>query len=160
MAEGVQVRPNACSIGLRIDYCKSSVLFTGDASSEEEAALDTGGVVSLLQVAHHGSNTSTSEAFVAQAKPKYAVISSGKKDEGTNKGYCHPLKSTVDRLTNATGGAGSKVVEAFDALVTCNKSKPENWVNVPTSDNLWVTARDGNVMLTTTGDGTFTRVQP
>jgi hypothetical protein len=83
----------------------------------------------------------------------------GKKGEGTNKGYCHPLKSTVDRLTKATGGAGSKSAEVFDAAVKCKNSTDSNWVSTPTSDRMWVTARDGDVVLVTTGDGEFTRVK-
>ena len=51
--------PNECSIGLRVDYCASSVLFTGDVEHDEEALLDPHGTVTLLQVAHHGSETST-----------------------------------------------------------------------------------------------------
>jgi hypothetical protein len=31
------------------------------------------------------------------------------------------------------------------------------WVDTPTSDRLWATERDGDVVLTTTGDGSFTR---
>jgi len=153
--------PNACSIGLRIDYCKSSVLFTGDASSDEEAMLDTKGEVTLLQVGHHGAETSTSAAFVAKAKPKYAVISSGKPNEGTNDGYCHPRTVTVRRLTEAMGGPGSRTVKAFEG--TCAKveakaeAKAANWIDVPATDRLWATARDGDVMLRTAGDGVFER---
>jgi competence protein ComEC len=62
--------PNDCSIPLRIDYCASSVLFTGDAHAPLEATLETG-PVTLLQVAHHGSNTSTSAPFLARVTPKY-----------------------------------------------------------------------------------------
>jgi competence protein ComEC len=51
---------NECSIGLRIDFRSSSVLFTGDAEHEEETRLDPRGPVTLLQVGHHGSETSTS----------------------------------------------------------------------------------------------------
>jgi hypothetical protein len=50
--------PNDCSIGLRIDFCSSSVLFMGDAEHDEEARLDPHGHVGVLQVAHHGSETS------------------------------------------------------------------------------------------------------
>ena len=150
---------NACSIGLRIDYCRSSVLFTGDASSQEEALFDTRGPVTLLQVAHHGAETSTSAAFVAKVKPKYAVISSAKPEEGTNDGYCHPRAVTVRTLTEAMGGAGSRTVKAFDGTEKCKRgeSKPEHWQDVPASDRLWTTARDGGVTLTTTGDGAFAK---
>ncbi len=151
--------PNACSIGLRIDYCRSSVLFTGDATSQEEALFDTRGPVTLLQVGHHGAETSTSPAFVAKVKPKYAVISSAKPEEGTNDGYCHPRAITVRTLTEVMGGAGSRTVKAFDGAEKCRRGepKPEHWQEVPASDRLWVTARDGGVTLTTTGDGVFTK---
>ena len=88
--------PNACSIALRIDYCKSSALFTGDAPREEEEVLDTRGKVTVLQVGHHGSKTSTGDAFLQQTRPKYAVISAAKPSEGTNDGYCHPRAVVVE----------------------------------------------------------------
>jgi competence protein ComEC len=153
--QSCSVNPNNCSIGLRIDYCQSSVLFTGDAEEHAERELDTGGEVTLLQVGHHGSDTSSSAAFLEKAKPKYAVISSGKPGVGTNRTYCHPRARTVERLTAALGGAGSRAIRAFDAGVACRGAKAENWVAVPASDRLWVTARDGDVVLATNGDGVF-----
>ena len=69
--------PNDCSIGLRIEFCSSSVLFTGDTEHGEESSFDPGGPVTLLQVAHHGSETSTTPGFLMKARPKYAVISAG-----------------------------------------------------------------------------------
>ena len=93
-------------------------------------------------------------------RPEYAVISSGKRDEGTNKTYCHPIKSTVDRLTDATGGPGSRSVVVYDALTRkCSKQTKADWKSSPISDRLWLTAFDGEVSLVTTGDGTFTRVE-
>lgn len=150
--------PNNCSIGLRVDYCRSSILFTGDAEETAEQVLEPGGV-SLLQVGHHGSNTSSSGAFLKKVKPDYAVISSGKPDEGTNATYCHPIASTVTNLTNILGGPGSTTITAFDAsTVKCKDGGPANWIDVPASDHLWATARDGDVALVTTGDGVFQRV--
>ena len=73
---------NECSIGLRIDYCSSSVLLTGDAEDEEEARLDPHGPVTLLQVGHHGSDTSTSSSFLAKVRPTYAIISAGNPTKG------------------------------------------------------------------------------
>ncbi|MFO0591210.1 MAG: MBL fold metallo-hydrolase [Polyangiaceae bacterium] len=150
--------PNACSIGLRVDYCQSSVLFLGDAPKQEEEVIDARGTVTLLQVGHHGAETSTGLSFVKKLSPKYAVISSAKPQEGTNDGYCHPRGVTVRTLTGAMGGAGTGTVKAFDGK-TCSRKepKPEEWSEVPASDHLWVTARDGGVTLTTTGDGVFTK---
>ena len=121
--------------------------------------MDTRGEVTLLQVGHHGSHTSTSVSFVEKLKPKYAVISSAKPDEGTNDGYCHPRAVTVATLTAAMGGPGKRTVKAFDGAAKCEKSepKPDHWLEVPASDRLWATARDGGVTLTTAGDGTFSK---
>ncbi|MEO7096010.1 MAG: MBL fold metallo-hydrolase, partial [Polyangiales bacterium] len=147
--------PNDCSIGLRIDYCKSSVLFTGDAEEVEEAALDVGGPVTLLQVAHHGSDTSSSAAFLAKAAPKYAVISSGKPNVGLNHQYCHPRKVAVDRVTAALGATGQRSLETFDG--TSCKEGEGKWTAVRVSDRLFSTARDGDIVLMTTGNGEFKR---
>jgi len=112
-------------------------------------------------VGHHGSNTSTSAELLEQAKPRYAVISSGLPDEGTNKTYCHPRKVTIDALTAAMGGRKSRTIRSFDpgdSDAACS-SDPELWVDAPASDTLWATSRDGEVVLTTTGDGKFRREQ-
>jgi competence protein ComEC len=146
--------PNDCSIGLRVDYCKSSVLFTGDAEAALEAAIDPKGPVTLLQVAHHGSDTSSSKGFLDKAQPKFAVISSGKPNSGLNQTYCHPRKSAVDRLTSALGGPGQKTIEAFDGA-SCKEGG--QWTGVRASDRLWSTARDGDVVLMTTGNGDLVR---
>jgi len=150
--------PNDCSIVLRVDYCDSSIMFTGDAEEGEESVFDPQ-PVTLLQVGHHGSDTSTSAPFLAKVKPKYAVISVGKKNAGMNKTYCHPRLLTVQALTNSMGGAGAEKIEAFDAesAVSCRKQKAKNWKKIAAADNLWCTARDGDVVLTTTGDGVFKR---
>ena len=74
---GCDKNKNECSIGLRIDYCQSSVLFTGDAEEEGEEGFETG-PATLLQVGHHGSDTSSTEAFLEKMRPKYAVISDRK----------------------------------------------------------------------------------
>lgn len=147
--------PNECSIGLRIDFCASSVLFTGDAEHAEEAELEPGRVT-LLQVAHHGSETSTTPAFLSKTRPTYAVVSAGRPDEGANREYCHPRALVVQRLTRLLGGAGSKKLDAFDGE-RCDRAAASDWLAVPTSDRLWATERDGDVVLTTRGDGVFER---
>lgn len=151
--------PNECSIGLRVDFCASSVLFTGDAEHEEEALLNPGGPVTLLQVAHHGSETSTTPAFLARVRPKYAVISAGKPGEGSNRTYCHPRRIVVQRLTRILGGPTTRSIEAFDGE-RCDRATPSDWISTPASDALWATPRDGDIVLTTRGDGSFRRELP
>jgi beta-lactamase superfamily II metal-dependent hydrolase len=133
------------------------VLFTGDAEVQEEEILNPGGSATLLQLGHHGSDTSSSEAFLARVKPKYAVVSAGKPFAGANVTYCHPRVSIIRRVTKLLGGSGSRTLTSFDGLVSCRKSKPANWTQVPASDRLWSTSRDGDVVLLTHGDGVFTR---
>lgn len=148
--------PNECSIALRIDFCSSSLLFTGDAEHDEEAMLDPQGPATLLQVAHHGSETSTTPGFLARVKPKYAVISAGKPREGYNRSFCHPRARIVQRLTRVLAGAAAGSIEAFDGD-RCERSVGSDWTKVPTSEFLWATERDGDVRLATTGDGVFRR---
>jgi competence protein ComEC len=151
--------PNECSIGLRIDFCSSSVLFTGDAEHDEEAMLDTQGPVTLLQVAHHGSETSTTPGFLARIKPKYAIISAGKPGEGNNRSYCHPRALIAKRLTRVLPGLRSQELTVFEGD-RCDRAIPSDWSAIPASDALWATERDGDVVLTTTGDGAFSREGP
>ncbi|AKU93668.1 Competence protein ComEC/Rec2-related protein [Labilithrix luteola] len=146
---------NACSILLRIDYCQSSILFTGDAEIAEEELVDPRGPATLLQVGHHGSNTSSGAAFLERVQPKYAVISAGRPGEGINNSYCHPRAETVRALTDALGGSGARTLRAFDSSFSCHDEPPESWSDVPASDRLWATERDGDVVLATTGDGVF-----
>jgi competence protein ComEC len=147
--------PNECSIGLRVDFCSSSVLLTGDAEHAEEAQLDPGRVT-LLQVAHHGSETSTTPGFLSKARPTYAVISAGRPGEGANREYCHPRAIVVQRLTRLLGGPGSRALDAFDGL-RCDRAVDRDWISVRASDRLWATERDGDVVLSTRGDGAFER---
>jgi competence protein ComEC len=148
---------NACSILLRIDHCESSILFTGDEELAEESLLDQLATVTLLQVGHHGSDTSSGPAFLQRVKPHYAVISAGKPGEGMNRTYCHPRAQTVAALSAVLGGPLSGRVRSFDGAVSCKHATETNWVDVPSSDRLWATERDGDVVLSTAGDGTFVR---
>jgi competence protein ComEC len=151
---------NECSVALRIDYAASSVLFTGDAEHEEEKMLDPRGPVTLLQVAHHGSETSTSPAFLSRTRPRYGVVSAGKPGDGTNREYCHPRALVIRRLSRALGGDAGAVsgeLEAFDGD-RCDRAQPSDWVRVPGSDRLWSTSRDGDIVLRTTDNGVFERV--
>jgi len=75
----------------RLSHGKKSILFTGDAGMIAENSID--GKVDILKVGHHGSETSTGEAFLDRIKPQIAVISVGK-----NNSYGHPRQKILDRL--------------------------------------------------------------
>ena len=50
----------------------------------------------VLKVAHHGSASSTSQAFIDAVSPAVAVISAGKDNP-----FGHPSPATLDRLKQA-----------------------------------------------------------
>jgi competence protein ComEC len=147
---------NLCSIGLRIDYCQSSVLFVGDAEFQEEAQLDPLGHATMLQLGHHGSDTSSGPDFLAKVTPKIAVVSAGRPGFGMNRSYCHPRASTMKAVTDLLGGPGSKTLLAFDAQVPCTAAPPSHWPAVPVSDRLYATERDGDLTFVGTGTDDFT----
>ncbi len=81
---------------LVIEYVngEDKVLFMGDAEKEvEEELLPQLSKVDLLKVGHHGSSTSTTEAFLKKVDPTYAVILCGKDNK-----YGHPHRETMAKL--------------------------------------------------------------
>lgn len=72
-----------------------SILLTGDMEADAEKDLLAAADVSatVLKVGHHGSNTSSSDEFLAEVKPKLALISVG---EGNS--YGHPNAKVMARL--------------------------------------------------------------
>lgn len=68
---------NLSSIVIRLEFGKNSFLFMGDAETENEKTVNWP-KTDVLKVGHHGSNTSSSERFLNEVAPKYAVIMVGK----------------------------------------------------------------------------------
>ncbi len=86
---------NSNSIVFKATYKNKSFLFTGDAGEESEKDMISAGLnlkADVLKVGHHGSKTATSEDFLNNVNPSYAVISVG---EDRNK---LPKKITIERL--------------------------------------------------------------
>jgi len=79
----------------KLIYGGKSFLFTGDISSVAEKEMVDGGTnlkANVLKVAHHGSKYSTSDLFLQNVKPEFAVIEVGKNT------YGHPTPETLQRL--------------------------------------------------------------
>jgi competence protein ComEC len=90
---------NNDSLVMRMQYGKASVLLEGDAEAPSERAMVADGrmkPVTLLKVGHHGSNSSTTQEFFAEAAPKDAVISVGKGNT-----FGHPRVEVIDRIAAA-----------------------------------------------------------
>lgn len=87
---------NSYSIVIKIVFGNNKFLFTGDAQTSNESDMINKGYdlsADVLKVGHHGSHTSTADAFLTKVNPKYVVISCGKGND-----YGHPHKETMDRL--------------------------------------------------------------
>lgn len=87
---------NDMSAVSRISYGDTSVMFTGDATTTVEKDLLKKNIdysATVLNVGHHGSKTSSSEAWLRAVNPKYAVICCGE-----NNDYGHPHSVITKRL--------------------------------------------------------------
>lgn len=87
---------NDDSIVLRLSYGRKSFLFTGDIESRAESALVAASPDELrsdvVKVAHHGSRTSSTRAFVDATRAGVAVIS-----VGLSSPHGHPHPEVVER---------------------------------------------------------------
>ena len=88
---------NNYSIVLRLVYGNTAFLFTGDAEEKSEMEITGDVQADVLKLGHHGSETSSSEEFLARVKPKYAVISVGEDNK-----YNHPALETIKRVEKYT----------------------------------------------------------
>lgn len=93
---------NDNSVGIRLVYGDTSFLICGDAGkAEEQAMLDAGVTLDsdVYLASHHGSEGSSSEAFMRAVSPTAVVISAG-----AGNSYGHPTRTVLDRV-KACGAA-------------------------------------------------------
>lgn len=86
---------NNNSIVLRVTFGGTVFLLAGDAEDKEEQSLlrsDVDISADVLKVGHHGSDTSSTQAFLQAVSPKYAAISVGKDSNNL------PKKKILKRL--------------------------------------------------------------
>ncbi|AIY79261.1 MBL fold metallo-hydrolase [Clostridium botulinum] len=87
---------NNYSIACKLKYGNTSYVFMGDAEALSEGEilakqLDIS--ADVLKLGHHGSHSSTSQAFLEKVNPRYAIVSCGKGND-----YSHPHQETIDKL--------------------------------------------------------------
>ena len=85
---------NLSSIVIRLTFGNNSFLFMGDSEKENEETIFWP-KTDVLKVGHHGSITSSSQEFLEQVLPKYAIIMAG---EGNSYGL--PKDEIIKRLEN------------------------------------------------------------
>lgn len=87
---------NDASLVLSLKFMGKSWVFAGDASLATEKRILEGNpdlACDILKVGHHGSDSSTGEAWLEALRPSEAIISCGAKNK-----YGHPHQSVLKRL--------------------------------------------------------------
>lgn len=125
--------PNDSSIAFVIRHGDNSFIFTGDAEETAEADIVNNGLdisADVYYVGHHGSYTSSTQAFLDKVNPKYAVISCAKDNE-----YGHPHIETMEKL-NALGVSlfrtddqGIIIAYSNGNEISFNVLPSDNWTN-------------------------------
>ena len=114
---------NSNSIVLRIKIFNKTILYTGDMTEKEEIDLINKYKTSLksdiLKVAHHGSNTSSSNNFLKLVNPDTSIISVGK-----NNNYDLPSDIIVKRLEKYSNVYMTKNKGNIDIII----SKKKLWI--------------------------------
>lgn len=91
---------NNYSVGLFITHGDNTFIFTGDAETlAEQEMVESGRLLhaDVYKAGHHGSSTSSSEKFMAEINPDYAVISCG-----AGNSYGHPNKEALKEISRYT----------------------------------------------------------
>ncbi|PAD39734.1 ComEC/Rec2 family competence protein [Terribacillus sp. 7520-G] len=120
---------NQASIVLRLTYRTVDFLLMSDAEAQQEYRMRHNFEVEseVYKVAHHGSRTSNTLAFLKKVKPDYAVVSYGKDNE-----LGHPTKEVVRNLrktgavlyATAKGGTISIETNGLSCRITSEKPDP------------------------------------
>lgn len=95
-----QQRGNLASVVIQVEAGGRKVLFAGDLETRGELSLVAREGKALqsdiLKVAHHGSRTSTSAAWLKIVRPRIALISAGPQNS-----FGHPHLEVLERLASA-----------------------------------------------------------
>jgi competence protein ComEC len=86
---------NDVSVVLLGEVAGRRFLLTGDVEDDVDPLLASRGLpsVDILKVAHHGSATASTPAFLDAVHPRVAIVSAG-----AGNPYGHPARSTIERL--------------------------------------------------------------
>ncbi len=94
-----RIKTNDMSCVLRVETASGSVLLTGDVEAKGEASMlqrHEAVVSDVLVVPHHGSRTSSTQAFINEVRPRIAVFTPGYRNR-----FGHPREDVVDRYRSA-----------------------------------------------------------
>ncbi len=139
---GQKSDPNNESVVGKLTYKKFSMMFTGDAEKEVEAALLANNKTKdlkcdVLKSGHHGSYTASTKDFVAAVNPSYVLISCGPDEERRNTyGHPHlePLENYLAQGIDAenifcTRWNGTITITSDGKSFSVQPETKEDWVN-------------------------------
>jgi competence protein ComEC len=94
LADALVPKANALSCVLRVQGAEASALLAGDIEAAQERELLARGLspVDWLLVPHHGSKTSSTDAFLDALQPRLAVAQAGYRNR-----FGHPAPAVVQR---------------------------------------------------------------
>lgn len=139
---------NNYSIGILLQHGENKFLFVGDAEEESEEEMLEHHVdvdADVYKVSHHGSSTGTSEEFLNEVSPEYAVISCG---EGNS--YGHPHAEVLNELRAdgvevfRTDEQGTIVATSDGKKIEWNMSSSDEWVSGEPTGNATEGAEEEN----------------
>lgn len=84
---------NDYSAVVKVTHKETSMLFMGDAETLSENQITADVDADVIKIGHHGSTTSSGNAFLNKVSPEIAVISCG-----TGNSYGHPHAETLQKL--------------------------------------------------------------
>lgn len=90
---------NDASVSIKGEYDGVSFMLTGDAEQEAEQKMINSNFnlnSTIYKAGHHGSNTSSTPAFIKEVKPEVTILSYGK-----GNSYGHPVPEVVNRLVKS-----------------------------------------------------------
>ena len=132
----VHRRANDLSCVLRVSAGSRAMLLTGDIERASEARIVERGQTGTLRadvllVPHHGSRTSSSEAFIDAVSPRWAVVAAGYRSR-----FGHPNARVLDRYrasgakiarTDLDGAVGVRLDAAHVYVESERSRRPRYW---------------------------------
>lgn len=112
-AKSILKTNNQSSLALSLTYGSVDFLLMSDVEKKQELKImqRTDVESEVLKVAHHGSDTSSSFAFLQAVDPEVAILSYG--EDNT---YGHPVGTTVDKLLDV-GATIYSTAKAGDVVI-------------------------------------------
>ena len=121
---------NDRSIAIEIEYGDIRILVCADAGEKEELEIlnSTDSLKSDVYVIdHHGGSNSSTDLFLGNVKPKYALLSCGK-----DNGYGHPAERVLESLKKLNCELYRTDVQG--EIILTSDGKKISFNNAPTTD--------------------------